>query len=97
MVLTFFGLTQEYRIYLFSEIHEIVFNGNGGYDWNTVYNMPIWLRKFTFNKIKEYYDKQQEENEKQQNTLHNKSSKELAKPNIPHPKEPTYSYKVPKQ
>ncbi len=59
--------------------------------------MPIWLRKFTFNKMKEYYDKQQEENEKQQNSLTNKSPKEIAKPNIPRPQEPTYSYKVPKK
>lgn len=43
---------------MFSNIHEIVFHGNGGYDWNTVYNMPIWLRKFTFNKIKKYFEEQ---------------------------------------
>jgi hypothetical protein len=42
---------------LFSQIHEIIFHGQGGYDYETVYNMPIWLRKFTFNKIKEWYDK----------------------------------------
>ena len=42
---------------LFNQIHEIVFHGQGGYDYDTVYNMPIWLRKFTFNKIKEWYDK----------------------------------------
>lgn len=47
--------------------------------------------------MKEYYDKQQEENEKQQNSLTNKSPKEIAKPNIPRPQEPTYSYKVPKK
>ena len=58
--LTFFGLTlnsaPHQRIALFSQIHEIVFHGKGGYDWETIYNMPIWLRKFTFNKIKSYYD-----------------------------------------
>jgi hypothetical protein len=43
---------------LFAIIHEIVFHGNGGYNYDTVYNMPIWLRKFTFNKIKEWYDNQ---------------------------------------
>jgi hypothetical protein len=58
LLLPFFGLTQEYRFHLFTQIHEIIFHGNGGYDWNTIYHMPIWLRKFTFNKIKEYYDKQ---------------------------------------
>ena len=36
---------------LFTQIHEIIFHGKGGYDWNTVYSMPIWLRKFTFFKI----------------------------------------------
>ena len=55
--LAFFGLTSEnipiIRANLFSQIHEIVFHGQGGYDWETVYNMPVWLRNFTFNKIKE--------------------------------------------
>lgn len=58
LLLPFFGLTPEYRLHLFTQIHEIVFHGNGGYDWDTIYNMPIWLRKFTFSKIKEYYDNQ---------------------------------------
>ena len=53
---TFFGLTSEYRASVFSQIHEIVFNGQGGYDYETVYNMPIWLRRFTFQKLKEHYD-----------------------------------------
>lgn len=63
--LTFFGLTSthevsQYRLILFSQIHDIVFHGNGGYDWNTIYNMPVWLRKFTFNKIKEWNEKKAE-------------------------------------
>lgn len=62
MDLAFFGLTSEnipiIRTNLFSQIHEIVFHGQGGYDWETVYNMPVWLRKFTFNKMREYYEKQ---------------------------------------
>lgn len=40
---------------LFTQIHEIVFYGKGGYDWDTVYNMPIWLRRFTYSKIKDFY------------------------------------------
>ena len=34
----------------------MVFHGQGGYDWETIYNMPIWLRKFIFHKMKEHYD-----------------------------------------
>ena len=80
-VLTFFGLTPEYRQNIFSQIHEIVFHGNGGYDWHTLYNMPIWLRNFTFKKIEEYYKKQEEAQNKQQNMLKN-DPKQVARPNI---------------
>jgi hypothetical protein len=48
----------EYRVSLFQQIHEIVFHGKGGYDYNTIYNMPIWLRKFTFNKMVEFYEEE---------------------------------------
>jgi len=62
--LTFFGLTskiaKQFRVNLFTQIHEIVFYGQGGYDWETVYNMPIWLRKFTFHKMKKHYDEKNE-------------------------------------
>ena len=62
MGLAFFGLTSkiapQFRKAVFKQIHEICFHGQGGYDWDTVYNMPIWLRKFTFNEINNYYKEQ---------------------------------------
>ncbi len=57
--------------------------------------MPIWLRRFTFETMREHYEKQKEEMEKQQNMLKNKSGKEVSKPNIA-PK-PTYTVKAPKK
>ena len=64
LILAFFGLTLEIaskvRINLFSQIHEIVFHGKGGYDYYTIYNMPIWLRKFTFHKIEKWYSEEKE-------------------------------------
>ena len=96
MGLTFFGLTQDYRLYLFKQIHEIIFHGNGGYDWNTIYNMPIWLRRFTFETLREHYEKQNEAAEKQQNMLNNKGKNEISRPNIA-PKQPTYTTKAPKK
>ena len=60
--LTFFGLTPDYRTSLFRQIHDIVFHGNGGYDWHTIYNMPIWLRNLTFNLINNHYKEQNSEN-----------------------------------
>jgi len=60
--LSFFGLTSktapQYRVSVFKHIHEIVFHGNGGYSWYDVYNMPIWLRKFTFDQINKFNKEQ---------------------------------------
>ena len=76
--LSFFGLTSEtapiYRVNLFTQIHEIVFHGKGGYDWETIYNMPRWLRQFTFNKINDFYKKESEEYNKAKNKSPNKST-----------------------
>lgn len=59
----FFVLTPTYRAGLFRQIHEIIFHGNGGYNYSTLYNMPIWLRNTTFKLINEYYEKQNDANE----------------------------------
>jgi hypothetical protein len=67
--LTFFGLTfdiaAETRAAIFKQIHQIVFHGKGGYDWHTVYNMPIWLRRFTFIEIQKFYQEEKESIENQ--------------------------------
>lgn len=59
--------------------------------------MPIWLRKFTFEKIKEFYEKEREEANKQSNMLKNNSSKDIARPNIAPKQQPTYTAKAPKK
>jgi hypothetical protein len=75
--LAFFGLTSnnapQIRINLFSQIHQIIFHGKGGYDWYTVYNMPIWLRRWTFNEIKMFY---QDEKDSTENSSKNESGKQ---------------------
>lgn len=60
---------QTYRISIFNSIHEIVFHGKGGYTWNDVYDMPIWLRKFSFNKIKNWYDEEAKAKSSSQNQI----------------------------
>ena len=36
----------------------MVIAGGGSYSWNDIYNMPIWLRSFTYNKMKARVEKQ---------------------------------------
>jgi len=57
--------------------------------------MPVWLRRTTFNMIKEYNDKQNEEILNQQTQLNNTNkNKIISKPNI---SSPTYTTKATKK
>ena len=66
MVLTFFGLTPQYRKNIFDQIHDLVYHGGGGFIYSEVYNMPIWLRKFHIHKVSEWNKKRNEEMKKAQ-------------------------------
>ena len=55
--------------------------------------MPLWLRRTTFNLLKEHYDKEKEEYDKQQNMLNNRGKNEIARPNI----SPDYIAKAPRK
>lgn len=70
----FFGLTQDYRASLFRQIHDICFHGQGGYNFQEVYEFPIWLRNFIHRSMLEYYEdqkKQAQQSSGQQSHLHN--------------------------
>ena len=54
-MLTFFGLTPQYRKNIFNQIHDLVYHGGGGFIHSEIYNMPIWLRKYTFSLIQDHY------------------------------------------
>jgi len=88
----FFGLNSEHRNSVFSQIHEIVFHGQGGYTYNDVYDMPIWLRRFTFNKIKDFYDKRNEEEEKAMKKAKGMQQAKIHRPDI----KPDYTAKTSK-
>jgi len=57
--------------------------------------MPLWLRRTTFNLMNEYYEKQNEEAEKQQRSLNNNGKNNISRPNIA--PAPTYTTKAAKK
>ncbi len=68
-----------YRKNIFDQIDSIVTFGNG-YDYATVHEMPVWLRNYTFNKIKERIEKDQKNIDEQLNEvkkLQNKNTKKF--------------------
>lgn len=64
--LPFFGLTPEYRASLFSQLHDIVFHGKGGYIFSEVYEFPIWLRRYVHRSMIEFYENENKQAQKSQ-------------------------------
>jgi len=58
--------------------------------------MPIWLRKFTYNKLKKYYTKKSE-TDQEDNIQKSISAMKQAKIDNIIPKQPTYTTKVSKK
>jgi hypothetical protein len=48
---TFFGFKPNDRITLHENLFNLVWRGEGRWDWDTVYHMPIMLRRFWIKKI----------------------------------------------
>ena len=89
MELTFFGLTSNYRKVVFTQIHDLVYHGGGGFLHSEVYNMPIWMRKFHIQKINEHNEEQNKKIEKAKRGQ-NPDSNKVQGPNIP--PSSTYNY-----
>ena len=77
----FFGLTPQYRTILFTQLHDLVYHGGGGFLHSEVYNMPVWMRRFHIQKINEWNEKQQEEYDKANNKS-NMGDGQVHRPNI---------------
>jgi hypothetical protein len=77
---------------LFKQIHEILFHGKGGYDYNTVYHMPIWLRKFTFKEIQKFYEEKSAAEKNQLNAGKTSLVNSEGKVNAPQFKQASKSY-----
>ena len=48
---TFFGFKPEDRIHLHENIFNLIWYGEGRWDWDTIYNIPIFLRKFYVSQV----------------------------------------------
>lgn len=53
---TFFGFKPEDRVTLHESLFNLVWHGAGRWDWNTLYNMPVYIRRFWISKINKMQD-----------------------------------------
>ena len=74
---TFFGLTPSYRVQKQEQIFDLVYHSKGGFTYNDVYNMPIYLRTFYILKMSRMFSDQKKEHEKamRQQKARSKSSR----------------------
>lgn len=62
---TFFGFSPSDRTQMHSVLFDILWYGEGRWDWNTIYNMPVFLRTFYIDKINKKHSEITERNKKQ--------------------------------
>lgn len=48
---TFFGFKREDRVTLHEQLFNLLWVGEGKWDWDTLYYMPVFLRNFYIKKI----------------------------------------------
>jgi len=53
---TFFGFNPEDRVQLHESLFDLVWHGAGRWDWNTLYTMPVYIRRFWISKINKMQD-----------------------------------------
>jgi hypothetical protein len=59
---TFFGFKPEDRVKLHENIFDLIWWGDGRWDWDTIYHMPIHIRKFWIKKLNKMIEDEQTRN-----------------------------------
>jgi hypothetical protein len=48
---TFFGFKPEHQVQFHDQLYELLLAGEGCWDWDTIYHLPLHIRKFWITKI----------------------------------------------
>jgi len=62
---TFFGFKPEDRVTLHDSLFNLLWYGAGRWDWQTLYTMPVHIRRFWISKINKMQDEAAAAREKQ--------------------------------
>lgn len=57
---------------VYNEVHDLTYHGGGGFTYSEVYNMPIYLRKYSIRRINKHLEEKQEAQEKAQKEAESK-------------------------
>lgn len=65
VIQTFFGLTAKDKPLIYRQVFELCYYGQGGFTFNEVMDMPIWLRQFYIQEINKEIKREQDAIKKQ--------------------------------
>jgi hypothetical protein len=66
---TFFGFNPDDRVKLHDNIFNLIWHGDGRWDWDTIYHMPIFLRRFYIKKVTKILEEREDAREKQREAI----------------------------
>ena len=70
---SFFGLQPKDKPLIHEQVFQLIYFGKGGFTFDEVYNMPIYLRSFYYNRLEKQYKEEatqiKKEQQKQKKTL----------------------------
>jgi len=52
----FFGFNSKHQVQFHEQLFDLLWAGDGKWDWNTIYSLPIHIRKLWISKINKKYD-----------------------------------------
>ncbi len=58
---TFFGLTSEHKVEIHKTLFMMAYHSNGAFDFDQLYNMPVYLRNFHLKQLEEVKKREAEQ------------------------------------
>ena len=72
---TFFGFDASDRVQLHDTIFNLIWHGEGRWDWDTIYSMPIFLRKFYIKRVNKILQEREEVAEQRRDALEKRKNR----------------------
>jgi hypothetical protein len=77
---TFFGFKPEDRVSLHESLFNLIWAGSGRWDWQTLYTMPVHIRRFWISKLNKMQDEKLAQEEANKSKRPSKKSKVVKSP-----------------
>lgn len=51
---------------VYNEVHDLTYHGGGGFTYSEVYNMPIYLRRYSISRVNKFLEEKKKAQEEAQ-------------------------------